>query len=309
VSRSPSDECGQKVPLELPAVADEVVVHEEDPAAPPGVVERVEFGEHLGGRLETGTVAEEGRDVAELAVERAAPRVLDARRGVPPQVGEFPQGRGRVAEVGELIGRVEPLRPAAGQVGEEPGQGHLGLVEHEMVHLRERLVLGREERAAGDHLHARLLAAGDDAPGGLTLDDHRADEGVVGPGQVAVPKFRDVEIGQPLAPFFGQHGRDREESERRQRGALVDKLQRVLETPESVGEFGRYQENIHASSLPSAAPCGAEKGRRRPPFGWRRPGGSACSGSVSRVSPRWRRGGLSGPAPHRTRPIHPRRGS
>src|SRR5262249_12231812 len=57
------------------AVADEVVVDEEDAARARGA-ERVELAADLRGRLAAGLAAEHHDDVAELALERAAAREL-----------------------------------------------------------------------------------------------------------------------------------------------------------------------------------------------------------------------------------------
>ena len=47
------------------------------------------------------------------------------------------------------------------QVPQERRQGHLGLVQHEMVHIRELFVFGGEERTSCHHFQPGSLAAGD----------------------------------------------------------------------------------------------------------------------------------------------------
>ena len=54
-------------------VADEVVVHQEDGAPPPQLVEPSQLGHQLFGGFGAGLASVENDDVAKLAVERAAP--------------------------------------------------------------------------------------------------------------------------------------------------------------------------------------------------------------------------------------------
>src|SRR5579875_4022766 len=69
--------CGQKL-LERLLVADQVVVDEVDMTAEAQRVKALDLGEHLFGGFGTRFAAVELDDVAELAGERAAARILDA---------------------------------------------------------------------------------------------------------------------------------------------------------------------------------------------------------------------------------------
>ena len=80
-------------PGDRDAVADEVVVDEEEAAPVAGGAERVELLEHLRGRLRTWLAAEDLDDVAELALERAAARVLHAHRCVVAVIDQVEAGR------------------------------------------------------------------------------------------------------------------------------------------------------------------------------------------------------------------------
>ena len=68
--------------LHLALVADEIVVHDENRAAPLARIELLELGHHLRGRLGARLAAIDLDDVAELAVERAAARILDGHGAV-----------------------------------------------------------------------------------------------------------------------------------------------------------------------------------------------------------------------------------
>ena len=91
---APFDQGRQEIVLQELLVSDEIVVHEEDVAAPAAGVQAVELGDDLLRGLDAHTVAEQGGDVAEIAVERAAARELDAHAGVSLEVQQFPQGLG-----------------------------------------------------------------------------------------------------------------------------------------------------------------------------------------------------------------------
>jgi len=56
-------------------------------------------------------------------------------------------------------------------------QGELGLVQNEMVDLRERVVLNDEQRPADDDFQAGLPATRDHLRGGCALNRHGAMDG------------------------------------------------------------------------------------------------------------------------------------
>jgi hypothetical protein len=73
----------------LAPVADKVVVDQEHRASPAKLVQAVELAEHLSVGLGTRGAAEEMGDVAELAVERAAPRELERHGTVGLKIDEI----------------------------------------------------------------------------------------------------------------------------------------------------------------------------------------------------------------------------
>lgn len=184
-----------------------------------------------------------------LAVERTAARELQRHRAVAGQLGEIPARHGRGAHVGKGRARVEAARAAGGEIAQKIGQRQLGLVEHEVIDGGKVGVGAGEKRPAGDDGSPGGVAAGDDLLRGGALRDHGADTHDVRPGEVAVRERAHVEIDQTQRPVAWQHRRDREEAERRERGALADEFQGVLETPERVGEFGVEQEGAHRRKI------------------------------------------------------------
>lgn len=264
----PGDEGGEQFFEEVAFVADEVVIDEEDGVAPAALVEGIEFGDDLGGGFGAGLVPEEGGDVAEVAVEGAASRILDAHRGVAAQAYEIPAGDGGFGEGGVGGGSVAGFGPAGGEVVEEGLEGVLGFVEHEVIDMGEGLGLAGEERAAADGALAHGLGTADDFEGGGLLHAHAAEHDDVGPGQLLVGQMADVEIDEPDIPGLGQHGGHREQAERREGGLFADKAEGVLEAPKGGRELRIDEQDVHGFSqglpleLKRARIASAEHGQR-----------------------------------------------
>ena len=121
--------------LDVALVADEVVVHDEDHPAPADPQERVQLGQHLLIALRARDAAIDLDDVAELALEGAAARVLDRHRAVASEVGELEVGDGRRGERRPLGGLVDAFGVAALEVANELRQGRLGLAEEDVIGL------------------------------------------------------------------------------------------------------------------------------------------------------------------------------
>ena len=136
---------------------------------------------------------------------------------------------------------------ALGQITQEGCQGHLGLVQHEVIHLRELFIFGGKERAAGHHLQAGRLAAGNRPVGRTLLHHHGTDESIIGPFQVLGRERTDVQVHQAQLPILGQHGGHGQQAERHGAGLFADELQSVLETPERIREFRVKHEDLHGN--------------------------------------------------------------
>ena len=131
----------------------------------PCVADRLQLGDHLGARLDPRPAAEGDDDVAELALERAAARELDAAEGVVLHLEQVEPGRRHPRHVG-LLGllvadAVPPLLPFA----EEPGPGLLGLADEDHVgQVAEVILLDRDPRPADDREAAPPLQLGRGSP-------------------------------------------------------------------------------------------------------------------------------------------------
>ena len=86
-------------------VADKVVVDDVDPASVSAFVERVEFGDELLGCFVAWDAAVKFDDVAELAVEGAAARELDADVYVVGKIDQVESRDRRGGYVGSIEGR------------------------------------------------------------------------------------------------------------------------------------------------------------------------------------------------------------
>ena len=237
----------------LAAVADEVVVHEEERAARAARVEGVELRDHLVRGLHPRHASEQLDDVAELAAERAAARVLQRVVGVAREVHQVEPGHAREREIGPGVvrvgeeargGRHPPLEDAHEEV--EPA---LGLAAEDVVGLGEEL--GRAARpGAADH---GALPQGSRAEEHLAhrreLDQHPGDEHRVRPAQLGVVERGDLEVVQPQLPALGQVRRERGQAERRHAGRLADVGEALLEAPVGARRPGLDQENPHPLML------------------------------------------------------------
>ena len=110
-------------------------------------------------------VPEQGRHVAELAVERATPRKLEAHGSVVFQIHEFPQGDGGSLDVAKIGGLVEALSTTLCHVFQKRRKGQFGLIEHEVIHLVELLPLVGEKGSPGHNSDSRPPATIDNLTG------------------------------------------------------------------------------------------------------------------------------------------------
>jgi hypothetical protein len=233
---APPDQRGQQFLPQVPLVADKVVVDEEDPSPPARLPEAVQLREDPFGGFHPRPMAEHRGDAAEIAVEGAAARILHAHRGVGAMIDQGPPRKRRLRQLGQTTRGVEMPGASPREVFEEGRESRLRLVEHEVIDLGKAIRLDREERSAGDDRLAGRPTARDQLHRGVPLRDHRAHEHDLRPRQILFPERAHVDIHQSRLPILREHPRDRQEAERRQRGALADELHGMLETPERVGK-------------------------------------------------------------------------
>lgn len=240
----PVDESGQEL-FHRDDVADEIVVHDENRAAPAGVVQAAQLPQHLVGGFDPGAAAVEDHDVAELAIERAAARVLHGHGDVVPEVDQIPLRDGRARDVRPLGGGIQGFGRSLAQILQKGRQGDFGFVENEMVHAGKPLGLGGKRRAAGHDAFAHAPGPGDDVPGSGLLHEHGADQDHVRPGQVLVAKGGDVDVDKPFFPLRREHGGDGQQAERRKGRFAGEKGENMFEAPEGVGIDRINEKGLH----------------------------------------------------------------
>lgn len=67
------------------------------------------------------------------------------------------------------------------------------------------------------------------------MDQHGAEEDVIGPGDIFIAEGFDVHIREPEVPGFGEEGGDCEQAERGEGCAFGDEAEDVAEAPERIG--------------------------------------------------------------------------
>src|ERR1039457_7061328 len=89
-SLHPFDYCRKNLSFQFTFVADEVVINKKDCPAPSTVIQAVQLGNQLPGRLAPRSSPEQHGYVTELAVIGTAPAVLNIHGRVIPQVNQSP---------------------------------------------------------------------------------------------------------------------------------------------------------------------------------------------------------------------------
>ena len=113
-------------------VPDEVVVDDEDKAAPAELEHSVELRNQLIRRLGSGPPAIDRDDVAELALKWTASRELHCHGDVLVHVEQIEAGNRRLADIGLVMDHIEPLGGAALKISDNAVK-HLVRLAHDHV--------------------------------------------------------------------------------------------------------------------------------------------------------------------------------
>ncbi len=147
-----------------------------------GVVKALQLGAELFGRLDPGFAAVEFDDVAELAVERAAARVLNAGVQVIPGIHEIVAGRRDDAQVGLFaVGPEGSAFLAARERRDEGGDRDLALIEHPPFGLGVQLGTMRRVGTSNPGRFSVGVRAGDDPAHLRFLRQHAAGQNEIRP--------------------------------------------------------------------------------------------------------------------------------
>ena len=185
------------------AVADEIVVDEIDMAAIAAVVERLQLGEDLVVGLGARHAAVQLDDVAELAGERAAARILHADVEILLELQQVVARQRALRDVDlELLGREHALALAALPGGDEVRHDVLGLADHLEVGRRVEMRARRDVRAADADRLAVQVRELDQIEEVRLLVEHAADHHQVGPVEVRVGQRLGVAVDEAEVPFL-----------------------------------------------------------------------------------------------------------
>ena len=141
---APFDQGRQQVFLEMPLIPHEVIVNEKDALTPSELVQPIQLANDLPGGFDARPVSKKYGNVAKLAIEGAAARILDRHGRVVLQVSQFPQRCRGLSDIGKFRRSVDAFCPALFEVPQERRERHLGFVQHKMVYILELRVLSSE---------------------------------------------------------------------------------------------------------------------------------------------------------------------
>ena len=235
--------------LGVALVADEVVVDQEDRTAPTQVVEVLQLGNELLGSLGAWFAAVEHDDVAELAIEWAAPGELHAHRVVGIELKQIEAGNRRCRHIGLFAFRGEASAALAALDGfDEHRQGDFTLIEHlEISQVQLRCIgSGAGEGAANGHRQTTLFGVGNLHGHVVLLDDHSGNDHQLSPVPLGFGDLTHIAVHQLHLPLLGQQGRHGDHAKGRQQHLAVHQLQDLLVAPEGLGEFGVDEQGAHA---------------------------------------------------------------
>ncbi len=198
----------------------------------PGAADGVELGEDLGAGLDPRAPAEGDDDVAELALERASARELQAAEGVVLHLQQVEPRRRDLGHVG-LLGLLVALGvPALPPFVEEPRPGFLGLADEDHVgQVAEIILLDGHPRAARHAEAAALLQLGEDLLHAEPLHAHPRDADDVGPLATLPVDRLDVLVDQGDRVLARRQRRQQRQARHRQVGPLADERQGMLHAP------------------------------------------------------------------------------
>src|SRR5207244_13307744 len=119
--------------------ADEIVINDKDGPSPTACIKRVKLGQHLLIALGSRHAPVNLDDVAKLARERTAPRVLDGHCAVTLKVRQVKVGHRRGGEWRPLGGLIRSLGLAAGEGCNELRQRRFSFAEKNVIGMRQVL--------------------------------------------------------------------------------------------------------------------------------------------------------------------------
>jgi hypothetical protein len=177
------------------------------------LAELVQFGEDLFYCFGAGLATIDLDDVAELAVEGTAARVLYGHGGIAAHLDEAEVGERAKGHGGTLRRLIDGLGTVDSEVGGEGGDEGFGFADDEVVSVEVCSGHAAGDGASYYGAEAEGPAAVDDGDEMLMLGVHTADESYVRPGEVGVAESLNIGIDEALGPACGKEHSDGHEAE------------------------------------------------------------------------------------------------
>src|SRR4030042_4209484 len=92
------------------SISDEIIVHKKDVAAPAGMIDDVQFRNHLVGCFHPHSAAEKNRDITKIAIEGTPSRKLNAHGGIFSHFYQRPHRNRSFVEIAESFRAINSLR-------------------------------------------------------------------------------------------------------------------------------------------------------------------------------------------------------
>jgi hypothetical protein len=218
-------------------VADEVVIDDEG-RMKSSLPEIVEFTDQLFRLLHPRLAAVDDDDVAKLALERAAPRILQGRRGVAADLQLVEPRPGHLRHVGRrrlLVPRIG--LQVVGKLVEKTGPGGLCFPhETHVAESLEKLLLHRHQRATDHREDVGLAEPHQNLPHPFLLDDHSRHADDVVARERRPVDLLDVLIDERHVMLAAESG-ERRERARDHRAPLVAGIERERKVEPPVRRF------------------------------------------------------------------------
>src|ERR1700732_2965560 len=189
------------------------------------IVERLQFGQNLIVSLGARHATIQFDDIAELAGERAAARILHAYEEIVIELDQIVTRHRALRDVDlEFLGDEHTLAFAAFPGGDEARHDLLGLADHLEVRVRVKMRAGGDVRPTDTYRLAVQVGEIDQVEKIRLLVEHTADHYEIGPVEVRVRQRLGVTVDETNVPMLREHGGDGDQPERCRRIFRADEF-------------------------------------------------------------------------------------
>jgi len=186
-------------------VADKIIIHEKETAAPPQAVQQIEFCQHLLRGFGSRHSAVELGNIAKLAIKRASTRKLQQHRAVIAHVDEIIAWQGGLGNRRPLPWHIEMLGSAVLKVVEKAREGFFDLAQEKVINVFHVFPIGGWVWSTGYHRLASTLGTSNDVLQRLPLDNHRGSADQVSPQKIVVRQGLDIHVNQAQVVVLRKH--------------------------------------------------------------------------------------------------------